>query len=303
MKKLFALVILCVSATASAQEQRLVHQDVKRKYIVYTPASYASRPQQQFPVVVNYHGGGMTMREQMLYTQMNRTADRENFIAVYPQGIKQDWNVNFERENKDGSDDIGFTEAMLAKLAQEYRIDRSRIYATGLSRGGFFSLRIAAELPHLFAAVAAVGATTPQSLVDQAVKRGNAGQAGTVGIMHLLGTADEIVAFGGKQGSYLSAADSYHFWLRNNGIVDASAKQRSIDNDKHDDTEVAFLEQSRDGVGVALVTVSNGGHTWAGADAFNVGLPLGKTTREIEANSVIWEFLARHRKQAPTGGQ
>jgi polyhydroxybutyrate depolymerase len=290
MKLLLPLVVLCFSAHATGQEQRIVHQEVKRKFIVYTPASYASQPHKQFPLVINYHGGGMTMREQMLYTQMNRTADRENFIVAYPQGIKQDWNVNMARDSKDASDDIGFTEAMLAKLGQDYRIDPRRVYATGLSRGGFFSLRVAAELPHLFAAVAVVGATTPQTLVDQAPKPGK------IGVMHLHGTADQIVSFGGKQDSYLSAADSHRYWLKFNGMEETSAKERKVDGDKVDDTDVALREHSRDGVSVALVTVNNGGHTWAGADAFNVGLPLGKTSRDIDANQAIWEFLSKHRK-------
>lgn len=291
MKSLVSLMILLlVSANAAAQEQRLVHQDVKRKYIVYTPPSYTSQPQQLFPIVINFHGGGMTMREQMLYTQMNRTADRENFIVVYPQGIKQDWNVNLARDNKEGIDDIGFTEAMLAKLRQDYRIDPRRVYATGLSRGGFFSMRIAAELPHLVAAVAVVGASTPQTVIDQHAKPGR------VGVMHMVGTADHIVAFEGKTGGYLSASDSHQYWLKNNGIGGVAVTERSFDSDKRDETEVIHQEQSRDGVSVALVTVKNGGHTWAGADAFNVGLPLGITSRDIDANSVIWEFLSKHRK-------
>lgn len=284
------MIFLCVSTTAAAQEQRLVHQDLKRKYIVYTPASYASQPEQQFPVVVNYHGGGMTMREQMLYTQMNRSADREHFIVVYPQGIKQDWNVNLARDNKDSSDDIGFTEALLAQLRLNYRVDPRRVYATGLSRGGFFSMRIAAELPHLFAAVAVVGASMPQTVIDQHDKPGK------IGVMHILGTADQIVAFDGKKNNYLSASDTYQYWLKKNGISGAPVQERRIDSGQRDDTEVTHLEQSADGVSVALVTVKNGGHTWAGADAFNVGLPLGQTSRAMEANTVIWQFLSKHRK-------
>ncbi|MYN01799.1 hypothetical protein GTP41_06765 [Pseudoduganella sp. DS3] len=291
MKILLLIVALCLPAAAMAQEQRLTHQDVKRKYIVYTPASYAEQTQRQFPVVINYHGGGMTMREQMLYTQMNRTAEREHFIVVYPQGIKQDWNVGFEHTPSEGPDDIGFTEAMLAKLKQDFRIDPRRVYATGLSRGGFFSLRLAAELPHLFAAVAAVGATTPHRLAAQAARRGR------VGVLHLHGTADQIVAFAGKDEGYLSANASYQYWLKNNGITDAAMTERSVDTDQHDGTSVAFTEQSQAGVGVALVTVRNGGHTWPGADAFNVGLPLGRTSRDIDANGVIWDFLSRHRQQ------
>lgn len=291
MKPLLSfLIVFLMSAQATAQEQRLVHQDVKRKYIVYTPPSYTSQPNQNFPLVINYHGGGMTMREQMLYTQMNRTADRENFIVVYPQGIKQDWNVNLGKDDKEAIDDVGFTEAMLAKLSQDYRVDPRRVYATGLSRGGFFSMRVAAELPHLLAAVAVVGASTPRTLIDQHAKPGR------VGVMHIVGTADQIVAFEGKAGGYLSASDSHQYWLKNSGIVGAAVTQRSFDSDKHDETDVTYMEQSRDGVSVALVTVRNGGHTWAGADAFNVGLPLGKTSRDIDANSVIWEFLSKHRK-------
>lgn len=267
-----------------------MHQDVKRKYIVYTPSSYASQAPRQFPLVINYHGGGMTMREQMLYTQMNRTAEREQFIVVYPQGIKNDWNVNFDRQSAEGSDDIGFTEAMLAKLNQDYRIDQQRVYATGLSRGGFFSMRVAAELPHLFAAVATVGATLPHTLLGATAKPGK------VGVMHLLGTADQIVLYEGKKDSYLSAADSYRYWLDKNGIADSAVQERRLDADQRDGTEIGFKEQRREGISVALVSVKNGGHTWAGADAFNVGLPLGNTSREIDANDVIWDFLNRHKK-------
>ncbi len=67
--------------------------DVKRRYIVYVPKSYEAVKDKNFPVVFNFHGGGMTMAEQMLYTQMNKMADKHDFIVVYPQVIKQDWNV------------------------------------------------------------------------------------------------------------------------------------------------------------------------------------------------------------------
>lgn len=287
------MILLCLSSAATAQEQRLVHQDAKRKFIVYTPPSYAKAPHKPLPLVIHFHGGGMTMREQMLYTQMNRTADRENFIVVYPQGVKNDWNVNFSKdskEHKDASDDIGFTEAMVAKLKQDYRIDARRVYATGLSRGGFFSLRVAAELPHLFAAVAAVGATTPGGLADQPPG------AEKVGVMQIMGTADQIVLFDGKPDGYLSANAAHQYWLRKNGIASAAVQERRIDSDRHDGTDVVVREQSGGGVSVALVTVNNGGHTWAGADPFNVGLPLGLTSRDVDANALIWEFFSKHQK-------
>ena len=293
MKILLSLFLLaCTAAPAVAQVQTLVHKDEKRRYIVYTPASYASQPGKLYPVVFNYHGGGMSMAEQMLYTQMNRAADRHQFIVVYPAGIKQDWNVGFGTSYLEGSDDIGFTEAVLSKLKKDYRIDGERVYATGLSRGGFFALRIAAELPQLFAAVASVGGPMPEPVVQHHK------QAGKVGVLLLHGTADQVVAYAGKQGSYLSAVDSTAYWRKHNGINDAVAPLRRIDTDHGDGTAVEAIEYGNGAQRVALWTVRDGGHTWAGADAFNVGLPIGKTSRDIDANEVIWQFLATHRRQA-----
>ncbi|RJG26326.1 alpha/beta hydrolase family esterase [Massilia cavernae] len=191
---------------------------------------------------------------------------------------------------KDGTDDIGFTEAMLEKIRQEYRVDEQRVYATGLSRGGFFSLRVAAELPQLFAAVASIGGPMPQPVVSNHVNKAK------VGVMLMHGTGDQVVAFDGKTGVYLSANETYQYWLKHNELGGAAISQRSVDRDKDDGTEFTKTEQSGNAVSVALVTIKNGGHTWAGADAFNVGLPIGKTSRDLDANTSIWEFLNKHRK-------
>lgn len=291
MKRLIQLLVLfCLSTSAMAQVTSLVYKEEKRRYTVYTPASYASQPEQRFPVVFNFHGGGMSMAEQMLYTQMNRAADRHQFIVVYPQGIKQDWNVGFGTSYLEGTDDIGFTEALLAKLKRDLRIDSQRVYATGLSRGGFFSLRIAAELPELFAAVASVGAPMPQPVIDHHTKPGK------VGMLLMHGTADQVVAYDGKATGYLSAGDTYQYWLKRNGLGAAPASTRQLNGDAGDGTETTYLQQGNAEHSVALVTIKDGGHTWAGADAFNVGLPIGKTSRDIDANEVIWQFLSKHRR-------
>jgi polyhydroxybutyrate depolymerase len=289
MKILITLILLaCTSLPAFAQVKSLVHKEEKRRYLVYTPPSYDSQPQKAFSVVFNFHGSGMTMAEQMLYTQMNRAAERHQFIVVYPLGIKNDWNVGFGMSYLEGSDDIGFTEALLAKLKQDYRVDGQRVYATGLSRGGFFTLRIAAELPQLFAAVASVGGLMPEPVVQHHVKPGK------VGVLLIHGTADKVVAYDGKPGGYLSAQDSYAYWLKRNDIS-ATASRRTINPDTGDGTDVSWIEQSNGQQTVALATVREGGHTWPGADAFNVGLPIGKTTRDIDANEVIWQFFEKHR--------
>lgn len=291
MKRLTSFLLLaCACLPALAQVSSLSHKEEKRRYLVYTPAYYAGQPQKAFPVVINYHGGGMSMAEQMLYTQMNRAADRHGFIVVYPSGIKQDWNVGFGMPYLEGTDDIGFTEALLAQLGKDYRVDARRVYATGLSRGGFFALRIAAELPHLFAAVASVGAPMPAPVLQHHAKPGR------VGVLLMHGTADRVVAYDGKPGGYLSAQASYDYWLKHNGGGAAAPSRRSFDGDREDGTDASWVEQRHGEHGVALVTIREGGHTWPGADPFNVGLPIGKTSRDIDANEAIWEFFSRHQR-------
>ncbi|OEZ70957.1 esterase PHB depolymerase [Janthinobacterium sp. HH103] len=291
MKFLISLLVLaCTSLPALAQVSSLVHKEEKRRYIVYTPEAYQSQPQQNFPVVFNFHGGGMSMAEQMLYTQMNKAAERHRFIVVYPQGIKQDWNVGFGMDYLAGTDDVGFTQAILSKLKQDYRIDDKRVYATGLSRGGFFALRLAAELPQQFAAVASVGAPMPEPVLQHHKQKDK------VGMLLMQGTADKVVLIEGKAASYLSAEDTYDYWRRHNGIEGATPQPRLIPGPAGDATQVSWQEQGAGGAKVALLTIKDGGHTWPGADAFNIGLPIGKTTHAIDANEVMWEFFSKHRR-------
>ena len=293
MKFLISLLVLaCISIPALAQVSSIVHKDEKRRYIVYTPAAYQSQPQQTFPVVFNFHGGGMSMAEQMLYTQMNKTAERHRFIVVYPQGIKQDWNVGFGMDYLAGTDDVGFTQAILSKLKQDYRIDDKRVYATGLSRGGFFALRLAAELPQQFAAVASVGAPMPEPVLQHHQQKDK------VGMLLMHGTADKVVLYEGKAAGYLSAEGTFAYWRRHNGIDGAVPAARLLPTAPGDDTQVTHVEQGNGagGARVALLTIKDGGHTWPGADAFNIGLPIGKTTRAIDANEVMWEFFSKHRR-------
>nr|WP_183443748.1 PHB depolymerase family esterase [Pseudoduganella violacea] len=282
---------------ALSQVQSLTHQDVKRKYIVYTPAAYAAAPERQFPLVLNFAGGGMTAAEQMLYTQMNRTAERYGFIVVYPQGIKNDWNVGFGMSYKEGTDDVGFVRAILTTMQRDYRIDPRRVYATGLSRGGFFSLRLAAEMPQQFAAVASVGAPLPEPVIEHHRQRL------PVGVMLVQGTSDSVVSYEGKAGSYLSAPATLDYWLKVNAMEQSPAQTRQLQPAMGDPTAATIVEHAHGGRRVSLLTIKDGGHTWPGADPFNIGLPIGRTSKAANANELIWDFFRRHSNDAPSPAQ
>ena len=116
------------------------------------------------PVIINFHGGGDHGANERKYSLMDRLADRETFIAVYPNGTGRlsarllTWNAGtccgYAALNR--VDDVGFTRALIGKLAESVSMDRRRIYATGLSNGAMMSYRLAAEAGDLIAAVAPV---------------------------------------------------------------------------------------------------------------------------------------------------
>ena len=119
MKKLLIILILAISSTESFSQARpFTYGADRRRYTVYLPAAYRQNTTTLYPLVFNFHGGGMTMTEQMFYSGMNEAAERFHFIVVYPQGIRQDWNVGFDMPYQQGTDDVGFVKALLQKLSR-----------------------------------------------------------------------------------------------------------------------------------------------------------------------------------------
>lgn len=292
MKQIIIALVLTISAGHTlAQAKQFQYGSERRRYIIYLPEAYQKKPAKTFPVVFNFHGGGMTMTEQMFYSGMNQTAEKHNFIVVYPQGIKQDWNVGFDMPYHHGSDDIGFIKALLEKIAKDYRINNEMVYATGFSRGGFFCQRLATELPEKFTAIASVGGPIPDSVIYFHQKKI------PVAAMMVHGNLDEIVKYEGKANAYRSAAATYDYWKKHNGLSGEKEINRTIDKHSSDSTAIRILETTGKEGSVSLVSVTGGGHTWPGSSPFNIGFPLGKTTREIDINEMMWKFFSRHSRK------
>jgi polyhydroxybutyrate depolymerase len=226
---------------------------------------------------------------------MNEAAEKHQFIVVYPQGIKQDWNVGFDMSYQKGSDDVGFIKALLASLQKEFRIEKMKVYATGLSRGGFFCHRLAAEVPESFSAIASVGGPLPDSV---AYFHKN---IIPVGVMLVQVDQDQVVSYEGKDKAYRSAMGTFEYWKKHNGLGMASMKQMIIDPVKKDSTSVHIIEAKGNSFSISLVSIRGGGHTWPGSDPFNIGFPLGRTSKDIDVNDIIWKFLSQHSRKEIKG--
>jgi len=106
--------------------------------------------------------------EKLTLGGFNALSDKEGFIVVYPDGIEGHWNdgrgLEFYRTMRENIDDVGSISVLIEYLAQTLNIDRSRVYATGISNGGLMSQRLAHELSHEIAAIATVAVQMSESI-------------------------------------------------------------------------------------------------------------------------------------------
>ena len=151
IRSLFFLLLL-VSWVGIVQAQETLNKSVNlggldRQFIVYLPKKFTHT--ESLPVLFCFHSGGGSADGMMRFTADFRAlADDQRFIVVYPQGAvirdekdpqgSSNWNTIGPYDN--GTDDIGFTGAMIDFLEMDYAVNSSRVYACGFSLGGEFCM-------------------------------------------------------------------------------------------------------------------------------------------------------------------
>ncbi|CZR65631.1 probable poly(3-hydroxybutyrate) depolymerase [Phialocephala subalpina] len=120
-----------------------------RTYLIHIPSNYDKNT--AVPLIFSFHGRTKDSAEQEELSQFSNEAFNPNGIAVYPQGIENQWQGDPASSNVD---DIGFIADMISHLSDRYCIDTSRIYATGKSNGGGFTNILACD-PKLSTQIAA----------------------------------------------------------------------------------------------------------------------------------------------------
>jgi polyhydroxybutyrate depolymerase len=267
-----------------------------RSYIVHVPPSYdGSKP---FPVVLGFHGGGSNAEAFVRFSGLNEKADEAGFIAVCPNGTGRlprmlTWNggncCGYAMQEK--IDDVAFVRSLLDDLAKIAKIDQKRVYATGMSNGAIISYFLASKLSDRIAAIAPVAG--PMGTETCTPKR-------PVPVMHFHGTDDEFAAFqGGPGASSLSQTDFYSVehsiqaWVKANGCPPEPKVEQMPD--RADDGMTVTRKTygpGKDGSEVVLFVIEGGGHTWPGREPRIER--LGKSTKDISANDLMWEFFKRH---------
>jgi polyhydroxybutyrate depolymerase len=266
-----------------------------RTYLTYVPQGLPKGA----PLVLVMHGSGEDGAQIRIETGygFERLADQHGFAVAYPDSYSFDWNdcskVGDFSVNDQLVDDVGFLGALDDKLIAELDVDRSRVFATGVSSGGFMSIRLALEASSRFRAVAAVSANVP---TQENFKCKPAGQGTSVMIMN--GTKDPLVPFAGgesnllglfyKGGNVRSSQESGQYFADLNHIagVPVASKPSMADGVER------FQWRDDSKAEVELVAIHGGGH----------GLPqpyyrrarlLGPSPMNLNGPAMIWDFFER----------
>ena len=130
------------------QFEKEITVKAKLKYLLFLPAGYEPSGK-AWPLLLFLHGAGESgddLAKVKLHGPPklieNKTRDFP-CIVVSPQSPGRGWNADI-------------LAGLLDDLAAKYRVDKDRVYLTGLSMGGFGSWSLAAAYPDRFAAIAPI---------------------------------------------------------------------------------------------------------------------------------------------------
>ncbi len=272
---------------AGSYTVRQSDQTPERTYRVYIPTSYTDEGDPVAMVIV-MHGAGGTGAGTESFTGFDDLAERENFVAVYPDGVNNVWNDGRIGDPRVGDiDDVRFLDSVVQFMESALHIDPQRVYAAGYSMGGMMAYRLGCELPDRFAAVASVASTMPVYLISACTA------TAPIPVIVFQGTDDPVVPWTGVQNGYLSAAQTIGFWGNHNHCSGDFALENLRDTVPDDYTRVLRQRLNGCAADVVLYGIYFGGHTWPG-HPINAAFPLGQTTRDIDATAVMWDFFKQH---------
>jgi polyhydroxybutyrate depolymerase len=299
---LLTLSLGCGTCRAEADEVlTLTHQGIARTAVVHTPAGMPDGPA---PLVIGLYGHLGTIESFRDWLHLDVTADREHFLVVYPEAVDRDWSYGrpivkpMPAVDGEPVDDVGFIRAIIDNLTASKRVDASRIYVTGVSRGALMTYTLACALADRIAAAVPIvsGMTEYQREDCHPVKR--------VPLMVVAGTNDRVQMYDGwlaPAGRLLSVAETMDYWRVHNGCrgqegEDVPHRERADPKrERPDPTRIWLFRWTgcQDGTRLLLYRVNGGGHQVPSftQNSEEQAKKMGLRNRDIETADEVWSFV------------
>lgn len=234
--------------SGDAQTRTFNVNGASRSAIVKMPSSGKTK---NLPVVFMFSGWQHSAATARGYAALEGTGAGSDAIIVYPQGRNDAWEGAPYAATSRGQD-VAFVREIVRTLANEGKVDRSRVYATGLSNGGGMALALACQAPDLMAGVVGVSGAYYNPTYSNCA-------SGKVPTLIIHGTRDDIVRYEGgtRHGAPFRSIDEMHKLVGDrNGCFTYGAPQESINGSV---TTYTFSGCSAE---THVKKVSGGTHTW-----------------------------------------
>jgi len=285
--------------TAGLRPFKIEQDGLARRYLLYSPVGVRGF-QGSRPLVIVLHGGGGTHRSMVRLTKRrwNRLADQHGFFVAYPNATEKIWDFGeglISAQRKTRVNDLAFLERMIDEISRLRPIDPTRVFATGISRGGQASFLLGCKSQGRIRAIAPVAMPLPQYFVDDC-------RAGPpLGVALMMGTEDPIVPYDGgwitvrnkQRDQVISANETIGLFLARSGCGAQPDSIVPIDR-AGDATSVTLSEwrQCRDAP-VRFYRIENGGHTWPSGRQYLPAFVVGKVSKDIDAADEAWRFFSQ----------
>jgi polyhydroxybutyrate depolymerase len=241
-------------------------------YVIPDPAPTEPAP---LMIVLDYLGGNPSFMANLIYAA-EHAAKGEQFAFPAQSGLT--WNDGFVW-NGNPQVDIDFLADVIAD-AVKMPVDPKRISMTGYSEGGFMANLFACTKPTLISGYGMVGAS---QLTTTSCESGT-----SLKMIDISGTDDHEAPYNGF-GSVEPALTDLTIWDGIDGCT-GSIVDTNLPTTVNDGTSV--ISHQIPGCNAILYEIVGGGHDWPGAEVTSSTALLGKTSGNLDATEVQWEFLS-----------
>lgn len=305
---MFSIIATSAACAATASRKTIMVDGVNRSYLLYEPRNIDRDVDRnvdrgkRIPLVLVIHGGGGTARGLYWDTRdsFTRLADKHGFYIAYPNAVKRMWDFGAGKVSaalQVRVDDKKYFSDLIDHLTNSLPIDRRRVFATGISRGGQASYFLACQFPERIRAIAPITMPMPAFMADDCKATPD------IGLALLNGTEDPIVPYDGgeivvrrkQRGRVLSTTQTITNWLTRNGCKSKPTAISEIDP-VADNTSVQRTDWTEcDGAPVRLYRIEGAGHTWPSGSQYLPVRVVGEVTQDIDGAVEVWSFFATFR--------
>jgi polyhydroxybutyrate depolymerase len=217
-----------------------------------------------YPLIMVLHGYGATGLVQTAFLRLADSPEK-GFFLLAPDGTtdeqgKQFWNASDACcGHPSDVDDVAYLGGVIDAVKADWPVDPSRVYIVGHSNGDFMAYRLACERADVITAIAGIagGAYT--------VDGSNCDPANPVSVLHIHGTADEVIPYDGGtvNAPFPGAIATVSQWAGKDGCADTRTAHDAIDIDSSvggNETTPETADGCPTGVDVELWTIAGGSH-------------------------------------------